>query len=304
MDEAHIIGLIGRTPIIQLRHLGSNDANIYVKLESYNPGGSVKDRIALQMILDAETEGKIKPGDTLIEATSGNTGIGMALVAAAKGYKAILVMPDTMSIERINLLKAYGAKVILTPGKTGMKGAIEKANELVSQYGYFLLRQFENPSNPKAHRLTTAPEILSQISEKIDAFVAGIGTGGTITGIGEVLKEKFPQLLVMGVEPKDSPVLSGGQSGPHQLQGIGAGFIPYILNTKIIDEIFQVSTEEAYGAARELAEKEGIFGGITTGAAVFAAKTLAKRLGKGKNIVVIAPDGGEKYLSTDLYRFD
>lgn len=299
-----MIGLIGGTPIVRLQHLDENDANIYVKLESYNPGGSVKDRIALQMILDAETEGKIKPGDTLIEATSGNTGIGMALVAAAKGYQAVLVMPDTMSIERINLLKAYGAKVILTPGKTGMKGAIEKANELVSQYGYFLLRQFENPSNPKAHRLTTAPEILSQISEKIDAFVAGIGTGGTITGIGEVLKEKFPQLLVVGVEPKDSPVLSGGQSGPHQLQGIGAGFVPPILNLKIVDEIFQVSTEEAYGTARELARKEGIFGGITTGAAVFAAKALAKRLGKGKTVIVIAPDGGEKYLSTDLYRFE
>ncbi|GBF10643.1 cysteine synthase A [Tepidibacillus sp. HK-1] len=300
----NISELIGNTPIVKLQHVGDDDANIFVKLESFNPGGSVKDRIALQMIEDAEAEGKIKPGDTIIEATSGNTGIGAAMVAAAKGYRAIFVMPDTMSIERRNLLRAYGAKLVLTPGAEGMKGAITKANELVKKHGYFLLRQFENPSNPKAHRLNTAQEIYSQMDGKIDGFVAGIGTGGTITGVGEVLKEKNPTIHIVAVEPTDSPVLSGGNPGPHKLQGIGAGFIPDTLNTAIYDEIIQVTTEQAFNTAREIARTEGILIGISSGAAVYAAKQVAKRLGKGKNIVVIAPDTGERYLSTPLFNFE
>ncbi len=299
-----ITELIGKTPIIQLKHLNEDEANIFVKLEYFSPGGSVKDRIALQMIEDAEAEGKIKPGDTLIEATSGNTGIGMAMVAAAKGYKAILVMPDTMSIERRTLLRAYGAEVILTPGAEGMKGAINKANEFVKKHGYFQLRQFENPSNPKAHRLYTAKEILQQMDRKIDAFVAGIGTGGTITGVGGIIKEELANLYILGVEPSDSPVLSGGQPGPHAIQGIGAGFIPKILNTEIVDEIMQITKEEAFETARDIAKNEGILGGISTGAAIFAARKLAERLGKGKNIVVIAPSTGERYLSTPLYNFE
>ncbi|OEF97789.1 cysteine synthase A [Vulcanibacillus modesticaldus] len=299
----NIAKLIGNTPIVKLKS-SEDSADIYVKLEYYNPGGSVKDRIALQMIEDAETAGIIKPGDTIIEATSGNTGIGLAMIAAAKGYKTILVMPETMSIERRNLLRAYGAELILTPGTKGMKGAIEKTNELVATYGYFPLRQFENPSNPKAHRLYTAQEILRQMDGKIDAFVAGIGTGGTITGVGEVLKEHSQDIFIVGVEPKDSPVLSGGNPGPHKIQGIGAGFIPKILNTSIYDEIFQVTTEQAMGTAREIAKGEGILGGISTGAAIYAAKVLAKRLGKGKNIVTIAPSYGERYLSTPLYSFE
>lgn len=305
MEIYHSIDqLIGKTPIVQLNHLKENEANIFVKLEYYNPGGSVKDRIALQMIQDAEEQGKIKPGDTLIEATSGNTGIGMAMVAAVRGYRAVLVMPDTMSVERRNLLRAYGAEVILTPGALGMKGAIDQTNELVEQYGYYLLRQFENPSNPKAHRLHTAKEILQQMDGKIDGFVAGIGTGGTITGVGEVLKEALPDVYILGVEPYDSPVLSGGKSGAHKIQGIGAGFVPDILNTKIYDEIMQITTEQAFETARDTAKKEGILAGISTGAAIYAAKKLAKRMGKGKNIVVIAPSNGERYLSTPLYNFE
>ncbi len=305
MDVVHNISeLIGKTPIIKLQNTDQDSSDIYIKLEYYNPGGSVKDRIAKQMIEDAEKSGKIKPGDTIIEATSGNTGIGAAMVGAAKGYKVVIVMPDTMSMERRNLLRAYGAELILTPGSKGMKGAMDKANELIEQYGYYPLQQFENTSNPKAHRLTTAEEILEQMDHKVDAFVAGIGTGGTITGVGEVLKEKLTDIFILGVEPADSPVLSGGKPGPHKIQGIGAGFVPKILNTKIFDEVFQVTTDQAFETAREVAKHEGILGGISTGAAVYAAKILGKRLGKGKNIVVISPSNGERYLSTPLYNFE
>lgn len=299
----NITELIGKTPIVKLKNNDDTSANIYIKLEFFNPGGSVKDRIALQMIEDAEQEGKIRPGDTIIEATSGNTGIGAAMVAAAKGYRTIFVMPETMSIERRNLLRAYGAELILTPGEKGMNGAIEKQMELVEKHGYYPLKQFENPSNPKAH-LKTAEEILEQMDSKIDAFVAGVGTGGTITGVGGVLKEKLPNIYVMGVEPTDSPVLSGGKAGPHKLQGLGAGFVPQILNTEIYDEIFQVTTDEAFTTAREVAREQGILGGISTGAAIFVAKRLATKLGAGKNIVVVAPSNGERYLSTPLYNFE
>ncbi|WP_339060400.1 cysteine synthase A [Tepidibacillus marianensis] len=299
-----IVELIGQTPIVKVLHKEADEADLYIKLEYMNPGGSVKDRIALQMILDAEAEGKLKPGATIIEATSGNTGIGAAMVAAARGYRTVIVMPETMSNERKNLLRAYGAELILTPGAEGMKGALNVVEELVKEKGYFLLRQFENPSNPKAHRLTTAKEILEQMDGKIDAFVAGIGTGGTITGIGQVLKEKIPTVQIIGVEPKDSAVLSGGKPGPHKLQGLGAGFIPKTLDTEIYDELIQVTTDEAFITARELAKTEGILAGISTGAAVFAARKVAKKMGRGKNILVIAPSTGERYLSTPLYNFE
>lgn len=299
-----ITELIGRTPIVKMKHTDKGSADVYVKLEYFNPGGSVKDRIALQMIEDAENDGKLKEGDTIIEATSGNTGIGAAMVAAAKGYKAVFVMPDTMSMERRNLLRAYGAELVLTPGSKGMKGAIEKTQELVEKHGYFQLEQFENNSNPKAHKLNTAQEILSQMDHNIDGFVAGVGTGGTITGIGEVLKEKLTNVHIMAVEPVDSPVLSGGNPGPHKIQGIGAGFIPKNLDTEIYDEVYQVTTDQAFDTAREVARTEGILGGISTGAAIYAAKQLAKKLGAGKNVVVIAPSNGERYLSTPLYNFE
>lgn len=299
----NITELIGKTPIVKLKS-DIDSADLYLKLEFFNPGGSVKDRIALQMIEDAENQGKIRPGDTIIEATSGNTGIGAAMVAAAKGYKAIFIMPETMSLERRNLLRAYGAELILTPGEKGMNGALQKQKELVEAHGYFPLHQFANNSNPKAHMLYTANEILEQMDNKIDGFVAGIGTGGTITGVGKVLKEKLPDVFILGVEPTDSPVLSGGQAGPHKIQGIGAGFIPDILDTKIYDDIFKVTTDQAFSTAREVAKNEGILGGISTGAAIFAAKELAKKLGKGKKIVVIAPSNGERYLSTPLYNFE
>lgn len=300
---SNIVALIGNTPVIQIKQTDDNNASIYVKLEYLNPGGSIKDRIALQMIEDAEREGKIKQGDTLIEATSGNTGIGIAMVAAAKGFKAIIIMPNTMSVERRNLLLAYGAELILTDGQAGMNGAIAKANELVEKFGYFPLRQFENPSNPKAHRLFTGPEILRQLNGNVDGFVAGIGTGGTITGVGEVLKLHNPNVHIVGVEPYDSPVLSGGNASLHMIQGIGAGFIPKLLNTGIYDELMLVTTEEAYDTARLIAKTDGILGGISTGAVIHVAKRLAKRLGKGKNIVTIAASNGERYLSTPLYNF-
>lgn len=299
----NIAELIGNTPIVKLNHKEPNSADIYVKLEYFNPGGSVKDRIALQMIEDAEEEGRIKPGDTIIEATSGNTGIGAAMVAAAKGYKAIFVMPETMSLERRNLLKAYGAELILTPGDKGMNGALEVVNELVKEKGYFPLMQFKNPSNPKAH-LRTAKELLEQMNYKIDGFVAGVGTGGTISGVGNVFKETLSNVYIMGVEPADSPVLSGGNPGPHKIQGIGAGFIPDNLDTSVYDEIFTVTTEQAFETARKLAREEGILGGISTGAAVYAAINLARKMGEGKKIVVIAPSNGERYLSTPLYNFE
>ncbi|WP_181218075.1 cysteine synthase A [Bacillus subtilis] len=301
-----ITELIGNTPIVKLNRLADeNSADVYLKLEYMNPGSSVKDRIGLAMIEAAEKEGKLKAGDTIIEPTSGNTGIGLAMVAAAKGLKAILVMPDTMSMERRNLLRAYGAELVLTPGAEGMKGAIKKAEELAEKHGYFVPQQFNNPSNPEIHRQTTGKEIVEQFGDDLlDAFVAGIGTGGTITGAGEVLKEAYPSIKIYAVEPSDSPVLSGGKPGPHKIQGIGAGFVPDILNTEVYDEIFPVKNEEAFEYARRAAREEGILGGISSGAAIYAALQVAKKLGKGKKVLAIIPSNGERYLSTPLYQFD
>lgn len=302
----NILELIGQTPLVKLNHIvGKADADVYLKLEFFNPGGSVKDRIALSMIEGAEERGELKPGDTIIEPTSGNTGIGLAMVAAAKGYRAILVMPDTMSMERRNLLRAYGAELVLTPGAEGMKGAIAKAEELKeANPNYFMPQQFKNLDNVKIHRETTAKELINQVGGQIDAFVAGIGTGGTITGAGEVLKEEFPELHVVAVEPQDSPVLSGGKPGPHKIQGIGAGFVPSILNTEIYDEIIKIENEEAFDWARKLAREEGILVGISSGAAVAAALKVARRLGAGKKVVVVIPSNGERYLTTPLFQFE
>ncbi len=299
----NILRLIGNTPVVKLNKMPEkNSAEIYCKLEFFNPLGSSKDRIGLHMIEEAERKGEINPGDTLVEPTSGNTGIGLAYVSAVKGYKLILVMPDTMSIERIKILKALGAEILLTPGEKGMKGAIEKATELEKQNGYFRPGQFTNPANPEAHRKTTAREILKQVPG-IDAFVAGVGTGGTLTGVGEVLKNEIKnrKVLIVAVEPEDSPVLSGGKPGAHKIQGIGAGFIPEVLNKEIIDEIITVKNEDAFSTSRRLAKEEGIFVGISSGAALWAALKVAKRLPKEKKIVVILPDTGERYLSTDLF---
>ncbi|WFD10365.1 cysteine synthase A [Tepidibacter hydrothermalis] len=293
--------LIGNTPLVKLNKLVDEDmANVYVKLEYFNPGGSVKDRIALNMIEEMEKRDELKPGYTIVEPTSGNTGIGIAMVGAYKGYKVILVMPETMSLERRKILSAYGAQIILTDGSKGMKGAIDKANDLANRNDdYVILSQFENMDNPDMHRKTTAIEIIKDLDSNIDAFVSGVGTGGTITGIGEVLKENIPNVKVYAIEPKDSPVLSGGSSGPHKIQGIGAGFIPKVLKTDIIDEVITVSNEDSYNMSRNLAKKEGIFVGISCGAAVFGAIEVAKKLGKEKNVVVIAPDTGERYLSVE-----
>ncbi|MEV5114867.1 cysteine synthase A [Peribacillus frigoritolerans] len=301
-----VIDLIGQTPIVKLNKLqNENSADIYLKLEYFNPGSSVKDRIALAMIEAAEKNGTLIPGDTIIEPTSGNTGIGLAMVAAAKGYKSILVMPETMSLERRNLLRAYGAELVLTPGPEGMKGAIAKATELSKEKGYFIPQQFENEANPEVHRNTTGPEIVEAFGDEgLDAFVAGIGTGGTITGAGEVLREKFPDIKIYAVEPADSPVLSGGTPGPHKIQGIGAGFIPTILNTDLYDEIIQVNTEESFDYARRAAKEEGILGGISSGGAIAAAIKVADKLGKGKKVLAIIPSNGERYLSTPLYNFE
>ncbi|CAG7656390.1 cysteine synthase A [Paenibacillus allorhizosphaerae] len=301
--------LIGDTPLVKLnRVVPEGSAEVYVKLEFQNPGASVKDRIAISMIEVAEQEGRIKPGDTIVEPTSGNTGIGLAMVAAAKGYKAILVMPETMSIERRNLLRAYGAELVLTPGAEGMKGAIKRAEEIVAANpGYYMPQQFKNQANVKIHRETTGPEIVEAIKGydgKLDAFVAGIGTGGTITGAGSVLKENFPNIKIYAVEPKASPVLSGGQPGPHKIQGIGAGFVPDILNTNVYDEVIPVENDEAFETSRRVAKEEGILGGISSGAAIFAALKVAKELGAGKRVVAVVPSNGERYLSTPLYQFE
>jgi cysteine synthase len=297
--------LIGQTPIVKLNRLADeNSAEVYLKLEYMNPGSSVKDRIALAMIEEAEKAGKIKPGDSIVEPTSGNTGIGLAMVAAAKGYKAVLVMPDTMSMERRNLLRAYGAELVLTPGSEGMGGAIRKAEELAEEKGYFMPQQFKNEANPKVHRETTGKEIVEQMGGQLDGFVAGIGTGGTITGAGEVLKEHYPSIKLYAVEPTDSPILSGGKPGPHKIQGIGAGFVPDILNTSVYDEVIQVRNEEAFDYARRAAKEEGILGGISSGAAIYAALKVAKELGKGKKVLAVIPSNGERYLSTPLYQFD
>ncbi|PFF59145.1 cysteine synthase A [Bacillus thuringiensis] len=297
--------LIGKTPIVKLNRIVESDsADIYLKLEFMNPGSSVKDRIALAMIEDAEKKGLLKEGDTIIEPTSGNTGIGLAMVAAAKGYNAILVMPETMSIERRNLLRAYGAELVLTPGPEGMGGAIRKATELAKEHGYFIPQQFQNQSNPQIHRLTTGPEIVEQMGDQLDGFIAGIGTGGTITGAGEVLKEAYEGIKIYAVEPADSPVLSGGKPGPHKIQGIGAGFVPETLDVEVYDEIIQVKTEQAFEYARRVAKEEGILVGISSGAVIYAATEVAKKLGKGKKVLVIIPSNGERYLSTPLYQFE
>lgn len=301
----NISDLIGKTPIVKLnRSIDEDSAEVYLKLESMNPGSSVKDRIALAMIEAAEKDGLLKEGDTIVEPTSGNTGIGLAMVAAAKGYKLVVVMPDSMSIERRNLLRAYGAELILTPGANGMKGAIEKAGELQTEKDYFMPQQFNNSANPKVHELTTGKEIVEQMSEGLDAFVVGIGTGGTITGAGKVLKENFKDIKIYAVEPVDSHVLSGGSPGPHKIQGIGAGFVPKVLNTNIYDEIIQITNEESFETARSVAKLDGILGGISAGAAIAAAKQVAKKLGKGKKVLAILPDSGERYLSTALFQFD
>lgn len=302
----NITEIIGQTPVVKLRHQAGEDAaDIYVKLEYQNPGGSVKDRIALAMIEQAEKDGKIKPGDTIVEPTSGNTGIGLAFVCAAKGYKAIFTMPETMSQERRNLLKAYGAELVLTPGAEAMKGAIKKAKELKEEHGYFEPQQFENPANPKIHELTTGPELVEQFEGRtIDAFLAGVGTGGTLSGAGKVLKEKYPDIQLVAIEPEASPVLSGGEPGPHKLQGLGAGFVPDTLDTEIYDEVITVGNETAMETSRRVAKEEGILGGISSGAAIYAAIQKAKELGKGKTVVTVLPSNGERYLSTPLYNFE
>ncbi|HCW9436797.1 TPA: cysteine synthase A [Staphylococcus aureus] len=302
----NITQIIGGTPVVKLRNVvDDNAADVYVKLEYQNPGGSVKDRIALAMIEKAEREGKIKPGDTIVEPTSGNTGIGLAFVCAAKGYKAVFTMPETMSQERRNLLKAYGAELVLTPGSEAMKGAIKKAKELKEEHGYFEPQQFENSANPEVHELTTGPELLQQFEGKtIDAFLAGVGTGGTLSGVGKVLKKEYPNIEIVAIEPEASPVLSGGEPGPHKLQGLGAGFIPGTLNTEIYDSIIKVGNDTAMEMSRRVAKEEGILAGISSGAAIYAAIQKAKELGKGKTVVTVLPSNGERYLSTPLYSFD
>ena len=301
-----ILELIGETPIVKLNTLvPENSAEVYVKLEFFNPGGSVKDRIALHMIETAEKAGELKPGNTIVEPTSGNTGVGLAMVGAAKGYPVIIVMPDTMSIERRKLIQAYGATRILTPGAEGMKGAIAKASELANQDGYFMPLQFNNPANSAIHRETTAKEIQAAFgTDGLDAFVAGVGTGGTITGAGQKLKEAYPDLKIYAVEPEESPVLKGGAHSPHKIQGIGAGFVPEILDTTIYDQVLSVASETALQTAREAAAKEGILVGISAGAAIHSALQVAQELGPDKKVLAIVPDNGERYLSTALYQFD
>lgn len=301
--------LIGQTPLVELNKFSKEkgiDTPIVAKVEYFNPGGSVKDRIALAMIEDAEQKGLLKPGATIIEPTSGNTGVGLALVSAVKGYKLILTMPDTMSVERRNLVKAYGAEVRLTPGKDGMPGAIRAAEELRESIpGSIILQQFENAANPAKHLATTGVEIWEQTDGNVDIFVAGVGTGGTVSGVGKRLKEKNPNVKVIAVEPKASPVLNGGASGPHKIQGIGAGFVPKTYDASVIDEVFDVENDDAIRTGRQLAQQEGLLVGISSGAAAFAAAEIAKRPeNKGKRVVVLLPDTGERYLSTVLYAFE
>lgn len=309
MIAKRLTDLIGRTPLLELNRFSATnviDTPIIAKVEYFNPGGSVKDRIALAMIEDAEEKGILKPGATIIEPTSGNTGVGLALVSAVKGYKLILTMPETMSIERRNLVKAYGAEVKLTPGKDGMGGAIKAANELKESIpGAVILQQFENKANPKRHYETTGVEIWQQTEGKVDIFVAGVGTGGTVSGIGKRLKENNPNVKIVAVEPLTSPVLNGGASGPHKIQGIGAGFVPKTYDADVVDEVFDVDNDDAIRTGRELARQEGLLVGISSGAVAFAAAQIAKRPeNKGKRIVVLLPDTGERYLSTVLYAFE
>ncbi len=300
------LGLIGNTPLVEITNIEKElalEATVLVKLEYFNPAGSVKDRIAKAMIEDAEAKGLLKAGSVIIEPTSGNTGIGLAAIAAAKGYRIILTMPETMSVERRNILKAYGAELVLTEGARGMKGAIEKAEELAKEIpGSFIPGQFVNPANPAVHKATTGPEIWADTDGKVDLFIAGVGTGGTLTGVGEYLKEKNPAIRIVALEPNDSPVLSEGRSGAHKIQGIGAGFVPKVLNTKIYDEIFRASAEDAFAAAKLLARKEGISVGISSGAALHGAIALARRPeNRGKVIVALLPDSGDRYYSTPLF---
>jgi len=298
-----ITELIGRTPLVRLNRLSpTGGATIYGKVEFFNPGGSVKDRICLNMIDEAERLGALKPGGTIVEPTSGNTGIGLALVAAVRGYKLILVMPESMSMERASLLSSYGAQLVLTPAWEGMKGAIREAESIIAQNpSYFMPDQFSNPANPAMHKKTTALEILESLDGKIDAFVAAVGTGGTITGCGELFKDRIPNVKVIAVEPAGSPVLSGGEPGPHKIQGIGAGFIPKVLNRAILDRVMTVTDDEAYQTAKQLSKKEGLLVGISAGANVFASQKVAQELGPGKNVVTILCDTGERYISIEKY---
>lgn len=299
-----ITELIGQTPIVKLNHLVPEDsAEVYVKLEFFNPGGSVKDRIALSMIEKAERDGLLKPGDTIIEPTSGNTGIGLAMVGVAKGYKVIIVMPETMSIERRLLMKGYGAELLLTPGKDGISGSIKEAKRLAAENDYFLPLQFENPANPSIHEKTTGHEIQEAFGvNRLDAFVAGIGTGGTISGAGKELKRVYPAIEIIGVEPAESAILEGKEAGPHKIQGIGTGFVPDTLDTSVYDRVVSVTGDQALATAREVGKKEGILVGISSGAAIAAALAEAKVLGKGKKVLAVVPDNGERYLSTALYQ--
>lgn len=296
--------LIGNTPIVKLKKTDEAHADIYAKLEYMNPASSVKDRIALAMVEAAEVSGDLKPGGTIVEPTSGNTGIGLAMVAAAKGYALVVVMPDTMSVERRNLLRAYGAELILTPGAEGMNGAIKRAEELKAAHDYFMPQQFDNPANPRIHGETTGKEIVTQMKDGLDAFISGVGTGGTVTGAGQVLKSAFPDLKVYAVEPADSAVLSGGSPSPHKIQGLGAGFVPKVLDTSVYDEVVQVTNEEAFSTTRNIAKSDGVLGGISAGAAVVAARKVAANLGTGKKVLAILPDNGERYLSTPVFQFE
>ena len=298
-----VLETIGKTPLVRINKLISeNDAELVAKLEYFNPGSSVKDRIAISMIEDAERKGILNKGGTIIEPTSGNTGIGLAMVAAVKGYQTIFTMPETMSKERRAVLQQFGARIVLTPGEKGMKGAVEEADRLAKESGYFIPQQFKNPANPEIHRKTTAQEIINDLDGmELNYFVAGVGTGGTITGTGEVLKQVFPKIKIIAVEPFDSPVLSGGKPGPHKIQGIGAGFIPEIYNNQVVDEVIKIRNEDAFKTAKRLAQEEGILAGISAGANMFAALQVARSSRQGELVLVIIPDTGERYISTDLF---